>query len=34
VMPMPPMYEFEEEVGTRYNSVVDQKAAPGAAPGI
>lgn len=32
MMPMPPMYELEEEAETRHNSVVDPKANPQATP--
>jgi hypothetical protein len=32
MMPVPPMYEFEEETETRHNSVVDEKTAPRAGP--
>jgi sugar porter (SP) family MFS transporter len=32
VMPIAPMYEFEDEPETRHNSVAEQKAAPGATP--
>jgi len=32
MMPVPPMYEFEEETETRHNSVIDQKAAGVATP--
>jgi hypothetical protein len=32
VMPIAPMYEFEDEPETRHNSVSDQKAAPRATP--